>query len=601
MAKEKDTALMDVYKYIETCDSSVASSLSTKSSDSYEILQKELNSVTDSLGMKDTWDDAISLEISSGVKTGIDGMISACKTPADQIIASVGTAINTLVMDIKSYSDKVDEYNSQESKLNNLGSCPPQYETVDGQEKYNPAYTTWQNDNSRIRGIMSTLEKEIDTWYKASNDQITFVRSLLSSIGSEKSTAALGSAVVSVTTYEGTPLEEFGYGDGYKIQGTVVKDANGNIISETYYIINNDNVVVQSGTITYNADGTKNIEKYIVTYEEPTTTVKIEEKKETLKEESAPEVLAYLDEDVVPETETVTRDIDIYQAADGNGEDYTQTEHSEQEFTDGTTVVSDTTTTGNVEVVPTDTGDTEKVLVPEESTETGTITTADGNVVDYETHTVYEDGKKDEATTVLTEDGKELATVDTDYVANYDDGMTGCEVDVQSNVVTTEATTTTKTSVVYKTDDNGVAYADEVVVTRDNSDPSCGSMRYSDGSGYDVTRNEKGELVVTEYYEDKNGEIKQSDSEVIPDATNSTFTVTNPDNTTETYQLNMSNPLDQFTVSNSYQTARMDEGYNAESAMEGCHFLWNGDGDPVEVQNPWGDDETGYSFSLKYN
>lgn len=590
MAKTKDTILMDIYKYIENCDPSCGTTLSTKSTDSYDNLATELNSVTTSLGLKDTWDDEISVEINGGLKSGIDGMIASCKSPADQVISTVGTSVEKLITSIKTYSDKVDEYNTQETALENLGSCPNEYIIVDGVEKYNSEYTTWQNNNSRIRGIMTTLEQEINTWKTSSDGLVTTIKSLLLPIGSEEAITVLNAATGTTETYEGTPLEEFGYGDGYRISGTVVKDAEGNIISETYYITNAENEVVQSGTITYNADGTKNIEKYIVKYEEPTTTAEIEAEKAELEKEGIPAEMAYLDENVTPEEESVTTDTDIFPDENGEGDDFNKTEHREATYADGTEVVSDTTTTGSVDAET-------QALVPEHQTEDATITAADGTTYDYHAETEFENGQRDATAATLSADGQVVAKVDTDYVAEYTDENTGYAVSVTNEVVQTQETTTTTSSIVYRENDAGEVYADEAVVVRNNADPSCGSVTYSNGEGYSVERNANGELVVTEYYTDKNGEI-QKDSEVIMDQDNAKFTVTNHQTGEQTEtNINTSNPLDMFTVSNTYQTARIDTGYNPDVATEGSHFLWNCDGSAVEVQNPWAEDPA-YTMSL---
>lgn len=590
MAKAKDTILMDIYKYIENCNPSCGTTLSTKSTDSYDNLATELNSVTTSLGLKDTWDDEISVEINGGLKSGIDSMIASCKSPADQVISTVGISVEKLITSIKTYSDKVDEYNAQETALKNLGSCPSQYIIKDGIETYNSEYTAWQNNNSRIRGIMTTLEQEINTWKTSSDSLVTTIKTLLLPIGSEETITVLNTATGTTETYEGTPLEEFGYGEGYRISGTVIKDADGKIISETYYIINAENEVVQSGTITYNADGTKNIEKYIVKYEEPTTTAEIEAEKAELEKQGIPAEMAYLDENVTPEEEAVTTDTDIFPDENGEGDDFNKTEHREATYADGTEVVSDTTTTGSVD-------DETQALVPEHQTEDATITAADGTAYDYHAETEFENGQRDTTAATLSADGQVVAEVNTDYVAEYTDRNTGYDVSVTNEVVQTQETTTTTSRITYRENEAGQVYADEAVVVRDNADPACGSVTYSNGEGFTVERNENGDLVVTKYRTDKNGNI-ESDSEIITDQANAKFTFTNHQTGEQTVtNINISNPLDEFTVSNTYQTARIDTGYNPDAAMERINFLWLGDGTDVTVQSPWEEDPA-YTMSL---
>lgn len=77
------------------------SSLGTKSDDSYDNLQSNLDNALNNLALPSTWDDAVSAEISGSTRTGIESMITACKIPAGEIIRSVSSAVDTLVPSIK--------------------------------------------------------------------------------------------------------------------------------------------------------------------------------------------------------------------------------------------------------------------------------------------------------------------------------------------------------------------------------------------------------------------------------------------------------------------------------------------------------------------
>ena len=175
--------------------------------------------------------------------------------------------------------------------------------------------------------------------------------------------------------------------------------------------------------------------------------------------------------------------------------------------------------------------------------------------------------------------------------------MTGHDVDIQNKSIETESSQITQSSIVYSQGTDGSICEEHITVVRDKNDPSCGTLTNSNGETYTVTRNEKNQLEVTHSYQDKNGET-QSNTTIIEDRSDVVFSVTDHESgTTNNTELNLSNPLDEFIVSNTYQTARIESGYNAYTAMEGGNMLWNCDGDQIEIGELFGT-TTNYTMSL---
>ena len=580
---EKDEELIKIYNAIKD-QVGKGSSLGTKSDDSYDNLQSNLDNALNNLALPSTWDDAVSAEISGSTRTGIESMITACKMPAGEIIRSVSSAVDTLVPSIKNYSDKVDEYNAKESERNKIGSTCPSMYVIDpktNSKRKNDDYQKW-ND---LTGEMATIKIDADSFEKSCKDLVNNIKGLLSPIGSSASTSALSVKLGTTENYEGTSLEEFGYDDTYTISGTVNKDADGNIISETYYIRNKDGELVQSGVITYDENHNKNVEQYVVEYEKPSTTEEIDEAKKVIEQKGEPAELEYLDGELTSEKKNSSSDTDI------TGDKFETTEDKEETFSDGSKVQSKKTTTGSVTE-----GKEGQELVAEESHEEGTIETK-GESFDYEKDMRFKDGKPKRESTTLKQGEQTVAKVDKEHVAEYSDSATGYDVTVQNETVTTSTGTTTTNSVTYKTGDDGEVYAETVQMVRNNDDPRLGSVTYADGTGYEVTLNEQGQYVSTEKTKDKNGNIVEN-SEVIASNNDATLTITNQDGTVTTMDINTENPLDQYAVANAYQTAAINSGYKPESANQGIHFLWQCDGSDVVVQDLMKNDPATI-FSLK--
>lgn len=552
----KNESLVAIYAVIKDCDTSAATTIAERSNLSYDNLKSGIDTVIDDFGIGDTWDDDIELELNGTAKTGIDDMILSCKSPADQIIISAGTNLAKLITLLKSYDEKVDEHNRTVDEYNKLGDCPEEYiyDKETGEEHYNSNYTIWVNDESRLSGILNTLNEEIISYETSSNEAINLLKNLLTPIGSETSIGALATSVGTTDTYEGKrDLSYFGYDEQYSIRGTTVKDANGNIIKETYYILSPTGEVVQTGVITYDENGSPNISQYIKKYEEPTTVEEIEIAKTAAIERGEIQEVAYLDQEVKPKEEKSSTDYDV--GPDGKGK---STREYEETYEDGASVEGSETRTGEF--------GTDGEHLNGEVVDEGIITTSVGEQFDFENKGIIENGRVEREELIVTQEGAPLLTRTTDHVADYRNSWSGLDVGVDY-VESDNSSEITLTQRVVMDDGSGNQVEQIITITRNKDDPSCGSVTKEDGTMIEVYRDENGDLYQRETYTDKHNEVVEFDTSPVEEDYASF--VVNGESTT----VNMDNPLDMEQVSLAYQNARIEAGFDVSYALEGQHHL----------------------------
>lgn len=552
----KNESLVAIYAVIKDCDTSVAATIAERSNLSFDNLKSGIDTVIDDFGIGDTWDDDIELELNGTAKTGIDDMILSCKSPADQIITSAGTNLEKLITLLKSYDEKVDEYNINVDEYNNLGERPKRYiyDEETGESKYNSKYTIWVNDESRLSGTLNTLNEEIMSYETSSNEAINLLKNLLTPIGSETSIGALATSVGTTDTYEGKrDLSYFGYDEQYSIRGTTVKDANGNIIKETYYILSPTGEVVQTGVITYDENGSPNISQYIKKYEEPTTVEEIEIAKTAATERGEIQEVVYLDQEIKPEEEKSSTDYDV--DSDGKGKSIREYEIT---YVDGTSVEGRETKKGEF--------DTEGEHLNGEVVDEGTITTSVGEEFDFENREIVANGRVEREELTVTQEEAPVLTRNTDHVADYKSSWSGLDVGVDY-VESDNSSEITVTQRVVMDDGSGNPVEQIITITRNKDDPFCGSVTKEDGTMIEVYRDENGDLYQRETYTDKHNKVVVGDS--FPVREDYASFVVNGESTT----VNMDNPLDMEQVSLAYQNARIEVGYDVSHAIEGQHHL----------------------------
>ena len=93
----------------KSLSASDGASLAQKSTESYVALKAEMSNVIGRLDIN-TWDDAISAEINGSTKTGLETLIEACKSPADEIMIQVGNNVEKYNDGFVNYRNKVIKY-----------------------------------------------------------------------------------------------------------------------------------------------------------------------------------------------------------------------------------------------------------------------------------------------------------------------------------------------------------------------------------------------------------------------------------------------------------------------------------------------------------
>ncbi len=565
---EINSTLSDIFNIIKECDINNGSMLSEKSDASYDNLKSSFESAIEPLQIKNVWDDQISMEINGSVKSGINNLIESCKTPANQIILSAGINANTLKNSIKTYIEKVEAYNAKDDELIALGSCPP--ETILDSQKNrvrNPRYYSWQSNYSAITGIMNTLSNEIQTWENSSNESMNIIKELLSPIGSKSSTIALGKSSTTTTVYEGTSVEEFGYDATHKIEGTVVRDENGNIISETYYILDADGNIVQTGVINYNADGTKNVEEFIKTYEMPTdvTNPSVELLGDTTG------LGKYVADETIPTTTEKSTEYEYDTDKETGQETFKSTEEYSNQYSDETT----RTGTLKAEGVVVD-GET----VPQHSVDEF-ILNKSGSEYNGVTDTVYGTGGHVEAETVIiNQDGEQVLQISDETVAEYRDSTIGANVEVTKTSVD-DGTTTTMTSEVISTAGNQVYQQTDSLVTQ-NVDPQVGTV-IEDNNVTEVYRDETGQLWQKEGIINSDGVSEFIGNPMAIDDEKAILTMTAADGSSSSIVVNPNSSLDLYRMRVEINNANVESGWKEGTALAGRDLMMLMDGENLEV------------------
>jgi len=585
--KEENATLKNIYDNgTKSLNGTMGTTLSTKSNDSYQSLSTSMNTVIGSLGI-DTWDDAISAEINSTTKTGIDKMIEACKSPADKIMTDVGTSVDNFNESFLSYRETIKQHNAKYTEYTNysVGNKPSDTDSE--------AYSAWKDrcdKKASLKGELDTLAASVTTKETHCTDIVTKIQGLLSPIASTASTSALGMTTGTVSDYSGESGQKYGYGDDYKVSGTRVLDPTGKLLSETYTIVSPTGEVVETGEITYNPDGVPVVKNFYKKPEEPTTLDAVTK----ADVEENPAVLAgYVTGEYVPAEEKSDTTVVLGEENPDGTQDYTESTEYEKAYTNGVTVEGERTETGVIE-------GTEQV--PEHATDKFVVTATDGTQYNGVTETEYGPGGRtyDADTTLTDQEGNVVLTAEDERVAGYTDNLTGAEVAVNTVAVTTPVF-----------DEQGNKIDETITVTRDETyiaggedyggdthlsysakDPQVGTITDEDGVTKTYYRAEDGTLMVREEWDSGDflwwkGKHHVEESAVGEEY--ATLIITNTDGTTNSVRVNMASDLDVYNqVTLAYEDARMEAGWKADHAREGIHFLYDMN-EPIEIYNGAGD------------
>jgi len=178
--------LIDMYEVLKNTTSSDFTNLSTENDALFTTLKNNITNLLGVLNVADTWDDKVSMTLNSDVKTGIDTMLEACKTPHETVISPTGTEMSALIIALKSYKDNVKAYQDEAEKLTNLGTAPTQTitRTIEGSPNdtetvTNPDYTEWKAKADTYEANMLTYEKNAGDAETVSKAKIQLLQALL--------------------------------------------------------------------------------------------------------------------------------------------------------------------------------------------------------------------------------------------------------------------------------------------------------------------------------------------------------------------------------------------------------------------------------------
>ncbi len=296
---------------------------------------------------------------------------------------------------------------------------------------------------------------------------------------------------------------------------------------------------------------------------------------------------------------------------DDGTENYRQGQHTDQVFetADGQTAERSEDLAISGEIEKDENG--EETLIPETATGEAHYTTSDGDTytgditVDYR-HRGAAFDKHEEITADKT--GEEVATVDTNQVMAYKDNWTGADVNVTDTTVEQNGTVSGQRQVSHNTPGQTYTETSQWSYTiPKEGDPVTEGRYVSDDYGtthtYTYSRDDQGRLIETDSYYNPGGIFglgrgDHNDTRVV-DETVYTLRVTKPNGEVTETPVLMDSQLGFAEVARQYENARIDVGYRADYAREGIHFLYMGNGEPLEVSSVWDSDGTNtYTFEL---
>ena len=605
MEKEKerefDPALKKVYDAIKDASPGSLGSFASANESSISALQGGLDAAIGSLTQQ-AWIDSISAKISDS-QSKITELLKNCTDPAHQILGKVGPNTTSLISALDNYNDTITKTN------NEVAECNREIDVLNGMEQYKTTTTTDADGNTHtkteerdeytqqvnkingIKGDLQTKDDLLKTWKETAEGYIAIIKGLLSPIGSEASNAAFNMSVGRTVSWDDIKPEDIDskFKEGYTAEGTRTYDANGNLISCTYTIKDKDGNIIRSGTIHYDSDGKPTIVNYVEHYDKPTP--KDEITQYAVKGDDTG-YTAYFDDEIEAEKTEVESKTEYVGDTDGDGkENYEEKSHEKKEFTDGAKTDMNYETEGEAVVVQNEDGTTDVDKQPEVRDGKGTLTTAEGEVLDATTHEewgIY--GRKE--TEIDLKDQKTGDTVvdstDTTFEVDDDKFGTGLLTEESSSVVdeaSEDFITVYSGKTLSDSYDGDELYTEGYTAKVSKKDPNIVEMDIDDQypNHKAVTHyNEEGKLIETETVD---GDVV-SETEVKDDhkvTLTLSYTDTRGEKQTKTVTYNMGTSYGCAQINTAMKDAQSDSGYWDIDA--GRNIFWEGPCDNYEVGN----------------
>lgn len=243
-----------MHEKLSGINASVFTSMSDTVENTLTNLKSNLDSTVDSLGMRGTWNDNVSIEISGNVRSGIKSIIDSCKNPACALIDSIGMNSESLYMKLSDYLKKWKEYEKLLKDKNDLlKNEPPKtvYNSKTKKDETNSDWSSWKEKLNLLEFAIQAMEIAIQSLEGTIDSLIATVKSLLGPISSSSSsTIALSS----------NQKEEIVENGNKKVSNTFI-DSDGTVI-ESYALYDSVGNEVGYGNIKYDKMGNKVIEEY---------------------------------------------------------------------------------------------------------------------------------------------------------------------------------------------------------------------------------------------------------------------------------------------------------------------------------------------------
>lgn len=216
-------------------------------------LNNKIDSTIDSLGMRGTWNDNVSIEINGGVRTGFKNVIESCKTPACELIDSIGVNSESLFMKLTEYINKFSEYKKLLKEKDDLvKSEPPKtiYNSRKKEEEPNADWSSWKEKLDLLEFAIKAMEITIQGIESLADSLINSLKSMLGPI------TASSTAAISLFSSN----EEFVDDNVKKISNKYVNDDG--TVTENYTLYDSIGNEIGVGNIKYDQMGNKIIEEY---------------------------------------------------------------------------------------------------------------------------------------------------------------------------------------------------------------------------------------------------------------------------------------------------------------------------------------------------
>jgi len=258
--------LKEMKQKLDGITAAVFTNMANNVTSSLTNLSNNLDSTIDNLGMRGTWNDNVSVEISGNVRNGFKSVIESCKEPACTLIKAIGTNSESLLNSLTEYLNKWEEYQKLLDEKNKLLSNEPPKTIYDKKRKTSSTNDDWIRWNNKVNAInlqIKALELAIMSIESKCDSLIGVLKSLLVPISATGTTTSLS---LSVSTTK-TELPD----GNIKISNKVLNDDG--TVTEYYSIYDKSGQEIGNGNVSYDSAGKQLIEEYSIIQKDGSTKI----------------------------------------------------------------------------------------------------------------------------------------------------------------------------------------------------------------------------------------------------------------------------------------------------------------------------------------